>query len=1033
MSIEEGTIYSEIRIRLDKLTGDINQVNQKLGQLTDSAKGDAGQVEKSWTDSFGKMNLAAVAAFAGITLAIRQSIGVFANFEQELANVRAVAGATPEEFARLEAAALSAGETTRFSASQAAEALYNLASAGLDATQSTEALDSVLMLAGATGADLGQASAALTATLSQYGIAAADAGRVTNVFAASIANSQANLDKLQTSFAIVGPVAAGFGVSIEETAGALQLLFNAGLDASTAGTALRNALAQLASQSSPTISRLNQLGVSFESVDPSANSLAEIIGVLGEAGLSTGEIMEAFGQRAGPALLTLIDQGRAGLEEYTAAVTDTNAAADAYATQNDTLQGSIDSLNSVIEATQIAFARELAPALRAATEFASGFFRIIKDLPGPVKLFLLLLAGGIPLVLGGAAAFSTLAAAVGAALGPITLVVAALAGTVAVITGITSAINAANTRRLTAEYGELAQQLGVSADEAKRLADEAERMQGNVEEVQELVDSIGVTSQQLREFNDILASYQMEGFATNAARDIQTLAEFLGISVQDAINLALQNSNITEEYRSQLETLQRISNTDDARSRQLAARQAALERQQRQEQEARDAAERAEQARLEAERAREARRESLIAGRVAAEQRYQDEAANTQRLLDIGYIDQEEANNRLVTANNRLIEALVELGYTGQTLQLGDQAIRRAQEELARLNATLEASRREYEATQAAQARAAEEANRLKGANIELGAVAEDYNQRLRELTSTTDSLQALERQRAREQIIALKAGEEATQRALAELDRYYAALASSQATEEASRNLSTFAQEADSIFRNLLGNLSGLFEALADKRIQEIDRQLQAELAAAGLAEQTEIERLNEQLKAAQEAGDEEKQLAIQNQVARLEIEKEYEKRKAQVRYDADLASWRATLLIAVADAAAAIIRTAASVPFPLNIPLTAAQAGANAVNIAAIAASKPEPPRLATGALVMPRPGGVPVITAENGSPELIFGGGSQGEAFLRQFANVVADQLNKTLGNLAGQVIELKVGREVLTRIVVDDINNGRARLT
>jgi TP901 family phage tail tape measure protein len=377
MAVDAGTIYSEVRVELDKLRGDIRKVNTNFDKFAAKNAKQSGAVGKRWTQSFSAMKIAGVAAFAALTAAAVKAGKIFGSFEQELANVRSVAGGSDADFAKLEKAAQEAGETTRFTATQAAEALYSLASAGFSATESADALNGVLQLAGATGSDLAFTSQALTAIISQFGYEASQAGEISNVFAAAIGNSQANMEKLTNAFRQVGPVAAGLDISLEETTGALQALFDAGFQGEQAGTALRNALGALANQTDPTVRKLEELGVSFDDVNPEANSLTEIIGNLADAGLSTGEVISAFGRRAGPQLLTLIKTGKQGLEEYTAAVTGTNRAAEAYAIQNDTLLGDFDKLNSALESFAINLFRQVAPGVRVvvqAVTSAVGFF-----------------------------------------------------------------------------------------------------------------------------------------------------------------------------------------------------------------------------------------------------------------------------------------------------------------------------------------------------------------------------------------------------------------------------------------------------------------------------------------------------------------------------------------------------------------------------------------------------------------------------------------------------------------------------------
>ena len=370
--IDAGSIYSEVRIRLSQLDGDLKGVYARLDQL-EGRVGGAGK-------SFKGLGLAGVVSFAAIGKAVKDAVATFAGFEQSIANVASVSGGTTEEMQRLEEAAKQAGETTRFTASQAADAMYFLASAGLDASESISALDGVLQLAGATQSDLASTSASVTATLSQYSLEAEDATRISNVFAAAIGNSQANMDKLSNAFRQVGPVAGAFGQSVEETTGALQILFNAGYQGEQAGTILRNMFSYLADSTGPVVTQLEDLGIAFDDVNPQMNSTADIIGTLSDAGLTAAQAMSIFGNRAGPGVVTLLAAGRGEIEKYTEAVTDTNAAAEAYAIQNDTLAGDVDILKSNFEAAQISLGEGLAPALRDSARAATELLKFLTPL-----------------------------------------------------------------------------------------------------------------------------------------------------------------------------------------------------------------------------------------------------------------------------------------------------------------------------------------------------------------------------------------------------------------------------------------------------------------------------------------------------------------------------------------------------------------------------------------------------------------------------------------------------------------------------
>ncbi len=470
-SVDAGSIYSDVRVRLDKLTADISSVNTSLDSLNSNITSN----NKKSEASFESMGAVAVAQLAAITLAFKSAVSTFAETEQSLANVKAVSNATAAEFDILKEAASEAGTTTRFTAGEAADALYYLASAGLDATQSVEALDGVLQLAGASGSDLATAAQAVTSTLSQYGLEASQASDVSNVFAAATANSQATLEKLQSSLSNVGSVAGSLGIGLEETVASLEALYNNGYKAETAGTALKTSLAFLATESSTTVTALKSLGVAFEDINPDEVGLTGAIEALGEAGLSTADILDAFGTEAGPAMVTLLNEGADGLKDYEDAITDTDEAARQYADQNDTLAGSFDSLKSASEGAGNELVETLEPIMRTIADAAASLLRYIAGLPDIIQA----LGAGAGVAAGGFVALSQGLSLVGVSLstGPLGLVALAGAAAVALVT-LSKKMEDAKDR--TDELAEVTASLTTTTSEYKdvtaKLNDEAETL-----------------------------------------------------------------------------------------------------------------------------------------------------------------------------------------------------------------------------------------------------------------------------------------------------------------------------------------------------------------------------------------------------------------------------------------------------------------------------------------------------------------------------------------------------------------------------
>jgi len=319
----------------------------------------------------------AVAAFGGA--AVKSG----ADFEQAMANVGAVTRATEEQMKALEKRARDLGASTAFSASDAAEAMYALASGGMKTNEIIAASEGVLKLAGATLSDMGSAAELTMSALRQFGLSASETDRVVNVFAASIQNSMLNMERLGYSMQFVGPVAAGVGMSIEQTTAALALLHNAGMKGSLAGTGLRMALARLLEPSEELRKVLG--GVSVET-----DGLAAVLKKLEDANLSASEMTELFGARAFNAINALVKAGSKGLDEMTAKLTGTSAAFEMYDRQMATTQSKAKILWSAIQETWIAVFDAIQPTLNKAIEAVTKF---VSDSRQQIVAFYRALAG----------------------------------------------------------------------------------------------------------------------------------------------------------------------------------------------------------------------------------------------------------------------------------------------------------------------------------------------------------------------------------------------------------------------------------------------------------------------------------------------------------------------------------------------------------------------------------------------------------------------------------------------------------------
>lgn len=312
--------------------------------------------------------------------ALGASIKTFANFEQKMANVASVSGATGEEFTKLSNFARKMGETTVFSATAAAEGMYYLASAGLKAGDQMKATKSILDLAAATQSGLAEATELTVSALKSFKLPADEADRVTNAFAATIGNSMATLGKIADSLPYVGTQFNSLGYSVEDASAALGILYDSGLRASMAGRGLASSLSKLLNPSKEAAAEINRLGINIDDVNPAANSLVDIVRQFEQHGLDAASASKIFGEQA-KVMGSLVQAGAAELEELTKSITGTTAASAMAGRQLDTVIGDLKLLKSAAEGAAISVGEQLAPAFRVVVQGATQLVKAFNLLP----------------------------------------------------------------------------------------------------------------------------------------------------------------------------------------------------------------------------------------------------------------------------------------------------------------------------------------------------------------------------------------------------------------------------------------------------------------------------------------------------------------------------------------------------------------------------------------------------------------------------------------------------------------------------
>ncbi|WP_447940098.1 phage tail tape measure protein [Pseudoxanthomonas mexicana] len=335
-----GRAYADLQGEFAKLgqgaesaSGALRKVGNESRGIDGSARKSAGALDKI---SKGLLGASQAALTAATALAAVAAVGTGAFFagavksaatlEDALMEVRAVSGATAAEMEALKAAAEAGATTTRFTALEAAGGLGELARATGSATSAIEALPAALNLAQAAGIGVADAAQFITTTLTQFGLGATQASQVADVLAKAANATTADVRQLGDALTYAAPLAKQLGLDTEDTVAILGALADQGFRGERAGTALRNVFSELLEPSSAFAKALRDLGIE-------SNDFATVIEQLGQSGERGREALQLLDAAARPAILSLVNEGGAGLRQLEADLRNAGGAAEETARQ----------------------------------------------------------------------------------------------------------------------------------------------------------------------------------------------------------------------------------------------------------------------------------------------------------------------------------------------------------------------------------------------------------------------------------------------------------------------------------------------------------------------------------------------------------------------------------------------------------------------------------------------------------------------------------------------------------------------------
>lgn len=325
----------------------------------------------------GKKMMGVTTVIGGVGVA---AVKTAADFDSAMSQVAAVSGATGKDFDALRNKAREMGAKTKFSATEAAEAMNYMAMAGWKTEDMLDGIEGVMNLAAASGEDLATTSDIVTDALTAFGLSAKDSGHFADILAAASSNANTNVSMMGETFKYCAPIAGALGFSAEDTAEAIGLMANAGIKSSQAGTALRTIMNNLAGDVKISGKAIGDITIATTNADGSMRDLSDILADCRSAfgNLTESEKAQAaeslVGKNAMSGFLALMNAGEGDIEKLSSAIDNCDGSAEKMATtMQDNLAGQLTILKSQLQELAISFGDILMPAIRSIVSKLQGF------------------------------------------------------------------------------------------------------------------------------------------------------------------------------------------------------------------------------------------------------------------------------------------------------------------------------------------------------------------------------------------------------------------------------------------------------------------------------------------------------------------------------------------------------------------------------------------------------------------------------------------------------------------------------------
>lgn len=416
MAVDVGSATGYLDLDISGFLANLRTAQSEADKVSKSMATKVGNnitgIGKSMTSVGSTLTKSVTVPLLGIGTA---GLKVASDFDSAMSGVKAISGATGEEFDALRAKAIELGGSTAFSANEVAEAMTEMAKAGWDSQQILDGMGGVLDAAAASGENLGTVSTIVADAITGFGMEAKESTRVADLLTQAANSGTIGINDLGESFKYIAPVASSMGLSIEDVTTALSAMSMSGIKGSQAGTSLRGVLTRMVKPTDQVAAAMDELGIVLTNSDGTFKSLDQILSEMrGSFSGLTDEQKTYYaatlaGQEGMSGLLSLLNMSQEEYDEIAASMDNASGVAKETAeVMRDNLSADVEELMGSLESLAITLASLIVPALRDFVQWLTQLINKFTALSPETQKTILTIAG------------------IAAAIGPVILVIGKL-------------------------------------------------------------------------------------------------------------------------------------------------------------------------------------------------------------------------------------------------------------------------------------------------------------------------------------------------------------------------------------------------------------------------------------------------------------------------------------------------------------------------------------------------------------------------------------------------------------------------------